>query len=42
MANPHPFATMNHICLALGIPRVSRAYEDLVSAVQFIQDYIRL
>jgi hypothetical protein len=30
MANPLPFATVNHIPLALGIPYVSRAHEDLV------------
>jgi hypothetical protein len=30
MANPHPFATVNHICLALGIPYVSRLHGELV------------
>src|SRR5712692_9597772 len=30
MANPHPFATVNHIRLTLGIPCVSRLPEDLV------------
>jgi hypothetical protein len=30
MANPHPFATVNHISLALGILYVSRVPRDLV------------
>src|SRR6266851_3529730 len=30
MAKPPPFATVNHICPALGIPRVSRLQGDLV------------
>jgi hypothetical protein len=30
MANPHAFATVNHICLALGIPYVSRLHGELV------------
>src|SRR6266851_3228234 len=30
MANPHAFATVNHICPVLGIPRVSRLLGDLV------------
>ena len=30
MANPHPFATVNHIRLALGIPHVSHLHGDLV------------
>jgi predicted ATPase len=33
MAKPPPFATVNHICSALGIPRVSRLQGDLVLVV---------
>jgi len=33
MANPHAFATVNHICLALGIPYVSRLLGDLVLGI---------
>jgi hypothetical protein len=32
MANPHPFATVNHIPLALGILYVSLVQGDLVLA----------
>jgi hypothetical protein len=33
MANPHPFATVNHIRLALRIPHVSHLHGDLVFEV---------
>jgi hypothetical protein len=35
MANPHPFATVNHICLTLGIPYVSRLHGELVLDQRF-------
>ena len=34
MANPHPFATVNHIPLALGILYVSLVQGDLVLVFQ--------
>ena len=41
MANPHPFATVNHIPLALGILYVSLVQGDLVlEAVSMIYRYL--
>jgi hypothetical protein len=38
MANPHPFATVNHIRLALRIPHVSHLHGDLVLVIKVISD----